>query len=72
MDRISVHRAERIARNINAMDLNYQYSDDGSTWRFWNDLNKKLMNILSGLSDEDKSVIKNLCQDQRAKYFGLA
>lgn len=71
MIRISNNRAERIARNINAMDMSYNYSDDMKVWKFWNVLRKKLIDILSTLSDNDKNTIIPLCKEEKAKYFNL-
>lgn len=68
---ISPARAEKIARNINAMDLNYQYSDDLRGYKFWSGLEKKLKEILKTLSKEDKEQIKTLCNEEEARYFGL-
>ena len=68
---ISPARAEKIARNINAMDLNYQYSDDLRGYKFWSGLEKKLKEILKTLSKEDKEQIKILCNEEEARYFGL-
>ena len=68
---ISTQRAEQIARNINAMDMNYEYSDDMRKWRFWNNLKSKLKKILSELSDDDKGFIHTLCESDKAQYFGL-
>lgn len=72
MKTISSQRAEKIARNINAMDIHYQYSDDSRTWRFWNNLNNKLRTILATLNDVDKNIIRALCNQPEAEYFGLA
>lgn len=71
MKTISNQRAEKIARNINAMDTNYQYSDDSRSYRFWSSLQTKLNKILSTLTDEDKKLIKSLCHEEEAKYFNL-
>ncbi|ADQ81348.1 hypothetical protein [Riemerella anatipestifer] len=71
MQVVSQNRIEKIARNINAMDIYYQYSDDAREWRFWNDLNNKLRKILKGLSPEVKEQIRQLCNEQEAKYFNL-
>ncbi|TXF75921.1 hypothetical protein FUA25_08430 [Chryseobacterium sp.] len=71
METISIKRAEKIARNINAMDLNYQYCDDSRTYRFWCNLNSKLKKILAALNEDDKSMIKSLCNEPKAKYFNL-
>ena len=60
---ISPARAEKIARNINAMDLNYQYSDDLRGYKFWSGLEKKLKEILKTLSKEEKEQIKALCNE---------
>ena len=68
---ISPARAEKIARNINAMDLNYQYSDDLRGYKFWSGLEKKLKEILKTLSKEEKEQIKALCNEEEARYFGL-
>ncbi len=71
MKTISTQRAEKIARNINAMDLNYDYIDQFSKWKFWNELRGKLFKILGTLEKADKDFIKTLCDENKAKYFGL-
>lgn len=71
MKPITTKRAERIARNINAMDLHYQYIDQFSKYKFWSDLKSKLIAILSTLTEADKNTIKQLCEEPNAKYFGL-
>ncbi|GJQ03617.1 hypothetical protein [Capnocytophaga canimorsus] len=67
-------RIEQIARNINAFDTMYNYIDgydNRNKWQFWNDLRKKLENILERLTDNAKAQIKVLCEPQQAEYFGL-
>lgn len=71
MNTISNQRAANIARNINAFDTAYQYSDDMRNVRFFSNLSKKLNKILSTLSNEDKIIIAELCDVDQAKYFGL-
>lgn len=71
MKTIPAHRAEKIARNINAMDLSYQYSDDSRRYRFWSNLNDKLRKILATLSNEDRAFIKTFCNEDEAKFFNL-
>lgn len=71
MKTISPKRLEKIARNINAMDMFYQYSDDHRVWSFWNNLHAKLIEILKSLSSADKYQLKGLCEEKNAKYFGL-
>ncbi len=71
MKRISTQRAEKIARNINAMDLNYEYINQYAKYKFWNELRSKLFKILNTLSQTDKDIIKNLCDTDKAKYFNL-
>lgn len=71
MATVSTSRAAKIARNINAMDLNYNYSDDMRTYRFFSKLEKQLREILSRLSQEDKLMIAQFCNDAEAKFFGL-
>ena len=71
MKTITPQRAEKIARNINAMNLSYEYCDDYSKWSFWSDLKQTLNRILKTLSDADKSIIVALCEETKAKYFGL-
>lgn len=71
MKTISNQRAERLARNINAMDMYYDYSDDFKVWKFWNELRSKLFKILDTLSQVEKDTIKNLCKEDKAKYFNL-
>lgn len=68
---ITTKRAEKIARNINAMDLNYQRSDDRRTYRFWSNLNNKLRAIISELNEDDKAIIKQFCNEPEAQYFNL-
>lgn len=71
MKPLTNERIQKIARNINAMDVYYQYSDDGSVWRFWNDLKNKLETILANLSDSDKRAVTSLCEADKRKYFNL-
>lgn len=68
---ISQQRAEKIARNINAMNTDYQRMDDMRSWRFWNGLEKTLKKKLSELSKNDIEVIKPLLKPEEAKYFNL-
>ena len=69
--KISQQRAEKIARNINAMDIDYQRLDDMRSWRFWSDLEKTLKKKLSELSENDIEVIKPMLKPDEAKYFNL-
>lgn len=71
MKTISTKRADKIARNINAMDVNFEYSDDIKVYKFWRNLKNKLEAILEGLSDADKQIIVALCDEVKAKYFKL-
>lgn len=71
MKTISEKRAEKIARNINAMDTNYQYCENMRSIRFWSSLNDKLRAILATLSDADKKYILTLCNPTEAKFFNL-
>ncbi|MDQ1855717.1 hypothetical protein [Chryseobacterium sp. WLY505] len=69
--KISQQRAEKIARNINAMDMDYQRSDDMNYWKFWSDLEKTLKKKISELSPSDIEVIKPMLKPEEAKYFNL-
>ena len=71
MKTISENRAQKIARNINAMDTNYQYSDNIKSIRFWSSLNDKLRTILATLSDADKQYLSTLCNPAESKFFNL-
>lgn len=71
MKTISTERANKIARNINAMDLNYQRSDDRRVYRFWRNLEKKLNAILDALSEEDKNLVISLCKKENLAFFNL-
>lgn len=71
MQTISLQRAEKIARNINAMDTNYHRTDDMRSWKFWNKLENTLKSKLSKLTSEDIEVIKPLLKPTEAKFFNL-
>lgn len=71
MKTLSNTRAEKIARNINAMDINFQYSDDMKVWSFWNNLSDKLREIISTLNNADIVFLTSKCDETKAKYFGL-
>lgn len=71
MRTISEKRAEKIARNINAMDINYQYGENMKSIRFWSSLYNKLRVILATLSDADKKYISTLCNQTVAQFFNL-
>lgn len=68
---ISQERAEKLARNINAMDTNYQYCSKISSIKFWSNLKDKLKAKLATLTEADKSVLIPLCNETEAKYFEL-
>lgn len=71
MKTISKERAEKIARNINAMDTNYHRSDDRKSWKFWNNLEKVIKRKLAELTKDDIEVIKPLLKTNEAKFFNL-
>ncbi|SIR01976.1 hypothetical protein SAMN05880574_1545 [Chryseobacterium sp. RU37D] len=71
MQTISLQRAEKIARNINAMDTNYHRSDDVRSWKFWNNLEKVIKKKLSELSNDDVEAIRPLLNPTEAKFFNL-
>lgn len=71
MKSISHERANKIARNINAMDIYFEYSDDMKVYRFWRNLKRKLETILTNLSDTDKRLVISLCEAEKRKYFNL-
>lgn len=67
----SNQRIDKIARNINAMDLNYDYIDQHSKWIFWHNLRSKLFRIIKTLSESDKTALVLICKENKAQYFGL-
>lgn len=69
--KISDKRAERIARNINAMDTDYQRLDDSRSWKFWNNLENVLKRKLSELSNNDIEKIKPMLNPKEARFFNL-
>ncbi|WP_278494874.1 hypothetical protein [Chryseobacterium arthrosphaerae] len=69
--KISQQRAEKIARNINAMDTDYHRLEDSRSWRFWNNLESVLKKKLSDLSPNDIEAIKPLLKPEEAKFFNL-
>tara|TARA_R110001606_G_C14857486_1_gene588043 strand:- start:247 stop:465 length:219 start_codon:yes stop_codon:yes gene_type:complete len=71
MSSLSNERLNKIARNINAMDVNFEYSDDMKVYKFWRNLKRKLDSILQNLTDADKSLIITLCEEDKRKYFNL-
>ncbi|AZB01252.1 hypothetical protein EG359_17255 [Chryseobacterium joostei] len=68
---ISKKRAEKIARNINAMNTDYQRLDDRRSWRFWKNLESVLRKKISSLSINDIEVIKPLLNPVEAEFFNL-
>ncbi|MEB3005601.1 hypothetical protein [Capnocytophaga sp. G2] len=65
-------RIEKIARNINAFNTNYDYIDAyNGSWAFFNELKGKITKILYKLNQQSKAAVKALCQPQQALYFGL-
>ena len=53
------------------MDTNFQRINDGRSWRFWNDLNGKLRNILQTLNAADLEIIKPMLNKDEAQFFNL-
>ncbi len=68
---ISNTRAGNIARNINAMDIYYEYCDNMKTYKFWSSLKKKLDTILESLTDADRKIVTSLCEADKREYFKL-
>lgn len=60
----------RIARNINAFDINYQYTDDSKVWQFWSNLKRKLSDKIANLLPEDKNILKTLL-NKNQEYFNI-
>lgn len=71
MKSISTKRIEQIARNVNAMDVYFEYSDDMKVYKFWRNLKKKLETILQNLNDADRKLVISLCEADKRKYFNL-
>lgn len=71
MNTLSQERIERIARNINKMDVNYNYTNDSKVFRFWRNLAKQLYKILDSLTEDDKQRVAELCEDKKRTYFRL-
>jgi hypothetical protein len=61
----------KIARNINAFDNNFDKSDDNSVYTFWNNLYKKLTELVKSLTPQEVSVIRELTKVEQQKYFSL-
>ena len=71
MNLVSTTRARKIARNINAMVMFFQYSDDPKVYRFWGGLADKLTAILKTLTQADRDLVVSYCDKEKAEYFGL-
>ena len=64
-------RIEKIARNINAMDIDYERTGNHKKFKFWRSLKSKLDSILESLNDTDKQLVASLCEDSKKQYFNL-
>ena len=71
MKKITNQRAAKIARNINAMNMQYEYTDNHKKYKFWRSLKNKLETILESLTDEDKNIVASLCEVDKLEYFNL-
>lgn len=71
MKTISNERANKIARNINAMDIYFEYSDSRKVYKFWRNLKNKLVVIIENLNDADRKLVTSLCEADKRKYFNL-
>jgi hypothetical protein len=58
----------KIARNINAFDGNFDRSDDNSVYTFWNNLYKKINELVKSLTPQEVSELTKVNQQ---KYFSL-
>ena len=61
----------RIARNINAFDNEFSKITDVKKFNFWNDLNKKLNDLLKTASPRELKMIKKLTKTEQQKFFNL-
>ncbi len=61
----------KIARNINAFDNSYVYSDDSSVYDFWNNLKNKIEKLINTLSKKEATILKQLVNSENQKNFSI-
>ena len=67
MTTLSNGRLERIAKNVNAMEL----ADDPRNYRYWRNVYSRIARVTRQLSPEDKAALLPLCIPVKAKAFNL-
>lgn len=50
----------KIARNINAFDVNYNYIDNGTEYKFWSELYNTIQNKINALKSDEIEALKKL------------
>lgn len=61
----------KIARNVNAFDSNYRYSDDSSVYSFWNKLYTRLKEMIDLLTKDEINILKTLTTSEKQNYFSI-
>lgn len=67
MKTLSNERLERIAKNVNAMELAY----DPRNYRYWRSVYSRIVRVTRQLTEEDKKALLPLCIPVKAKAFNL-
>lgn len=67
MNTLSNDRLERIARNINAMEI----TCDPRNYRYWRSVYVQIARVIKQLAEADKVSLLPLCDEKKAKYFSL-
>lgn len=55
--------AVKIARNVNAFDLNFQKIDEGGKFKFWSDLHNTIQQKIDGLTDAEIQSLRALVNE---------
>lgn len=67
MNTLSIDRLQRIARNVNAMEI----TDDPRNYLYWRSVYARISRVTKQLTDGDKAALLPLCDQRKAKCFNL-
>lgn len=67
MNILPIARLQRIARNINAMEI----QSDPRDYLYWRSVYARISRVTKQLTDGDKAVLLPLCDQRKAKCFNL-
>lgn len=64
---LSTQQYQRIARNVNSMEI----QSDPTNYRYWRSVYARINRVTKQLTPSEKGYLATICDPGKAKYFNL-